>query len=289
MKFYDLYRTLPKKPGFDDENVIEKLIEVVAFSHECLERTDILDLTSMVEEKTYFAFGKQSEHTRAVNAALFISEKESVTDRLGVLLREPFSNQLDSEEITRVVYSAAMLFCCANDLRTKNDQKTPGTFFEYLIRILFSVHLGCAAQTSLPVMNMDEDCWLPTDLVYDLGAKKPKFHIPVKTSTRERIIQVWAHQRVVDGAYGVGRFLGLPCIMAETKVDSRKKEVVEICLPNQWRLYQLFIAQLWGVCYLDLPAKYEALNHVYPLLRIKTAGDFLEKDGILETFLKSIS
>lgn len=210
-------------------------------------------------------------------------------DRLHDLLIHPFSNQLSSEEITKVVYSSAMLFCCANDLRSKNDQKTPGTFFEYLIQIVFAAHFQCTAKTSLPVMNMDEDCSLPTDLVYDLGTKKPKFHIPVKTSTRERIIQVWAHQRVVDGAYGVGRFLGLPCIMAETKVDSKNREVVEICLPNQWRLYQMFIAQLWGVCYLDLPEKYEALNHVYPLIKIKTVGDFLEKDGILDTFLHSIS
>ncbi|MCC5847612.1 MAG: hypothetical protein JJU29_05900 [Verrucomicrobia bacterium] len=112
--------------------------------------------------------------------------------------------------------------------------------------------------------------------------------MPVKTSTRERIIQVWAHQRVVDGAYGVGRFLGLPVIMAETKVDAKKKEVVEICLPRQWRLYQMFIAQLWGVCYLDLPMKYEALNHVYPLLNVHPVGDYLSKDGIMDRFLKTL-
>lgn len=51
MKFYDLYRALPKKPVLDDTSVIEKLIEVIGHSYEYLEYAEVLDLTSMVAKK----------------------------------------------------------------------------------------------------------------------------------------------------------------------------------------------------------------------------------------------
>lgn len=137
--------------------------------------------------------------------------------------------------------------------------------------------LNVAPQRSLPVLNLDLKGELPTDFVFDLGAERPKFHLPVKTSTRERIIQVWAHQRVLDGVYGTGRFLALPIILTETKLDTKKLEVVEICLPWQWRLYQMHIANLWNVCYLDAPASYLALDETFPRIGVATIGDILKK------------
>lgn len=50
---------------------------------------------------------------------------------------------------------------------------------------------------------------------------------------------LWAHQKLLDGVYGIERFMGIPVLLAETKTDNKKKEVVEICLPEQWRVYQL--------------------------------------------------
>jgi hypothetical protein len=122
---------------------------------------------------------------------------------------------------------------------------------------------------------------LPTDFVFDLGQGQPKFHLPVKTSTRERVIQVWAHQRVLDGVYGSGRFLGTPVILAETKTDSVKRSVIEICLPDQWRIYQMHIAQLKRVYYLDVPTAYEALNNVFPPLNVAPFGRFFHETAAL--------
>ena len=36
-------------------------------------------------------------------------------------------------------------------------------------------------------------------------------------------------------------------VLAETKLGQKSHEVIEICLPDQWRVYQMFIAQLWRV------------------------------------------
>ena len=161
-------------------------------------------------------------------------------------------------------------------------KKRQEPFFEYLIGHLFSRRLGVNPTTRLPVLNIDMETTLPTDFVFNLGKDKPKFHLPIKISTRERVIQVWAHQRVLDGVYGTGRFLGTPVILTETMTDQRKREVIEICLPEQWRIYQMHIAQLKRIYYLDVPVSYDKLNLVFPRLNVKSFGHFFfELDSLM--------
>jgi hypothetical protein len=218
-----------------------------------LSKLETIELRSLVSNKQYFAFihgGKKS-------------------------------TELQPEQLTRIVYSVAASFFCFIDLNKEGDQKTPGTFFEYLIGHLFAWRLNVNPKVQSPVLNLDMEGTLPTDFIFDLGANRAKFHVPVKTSTRERVIQVWAHQRVLDGVYGTGRFLGTPVIVGETKTDRKKNEVIEICLPDQWRIYQMHIAQLKRIYYLDMPAVYERLNEVFPPLNVKPFGHFfLEADTL---------
>lgn len=180
-----------------------------------------------------------------------------------------------------------MTCCAGKDVTSKGDQKTPGTIFEWICAALIKSCLKVNPVRSLQVLNLDLKGNLPTDFVFDLGEEKPKFHLPVKTSTRERIIQVWAHQRVLDGVYGVGRFLAMPIILTETKLDSKKLEVIEICLPWQWRLYQMHIALLWNVCYLDAPNAYLNLDNKFPRIPVSTLGDVLKKGGRLDKLLEA--
>lgn len=240
------------------------------------------ELKSLVPDKSYFEFVKDKKASRAVNSALFSSDLSGWHTFIKAL-QEKTLNQLTPEAITSAIYSVAMSFCCYVDLTKIGDQKTPGTFFEYLIGHLFSRHLGVNPTNKLQVLNLDDNSTtLPTDFVFSLGKNKPRFHLPVKTSTRERVIQVWAHQRVLDGVYGTGRFLGTPVILAETKTDKRKKEVIEICLPDQWRIYQMHIAQLKRIYYLDVPVSYDKLNDVFPPLNVKSFGHFFfELDDLI--------
>ena len=57
-------------------------------------------------------------------------------------------------------------------------------------------------------------------------------------------------------------------------MDRVKTEVIEICLPAQWRIYQMHIAQLKRIYYLDVPATYEKLNEVFPPIAVKSFGHF---------------
>lgn len=225
--------------------------------------------------KEYFAFksNKRAKLSRAVNRNLYESDPAVALCFLDGVRHNTITTQL-AEEITRACYTIAITFCSSIDLLKDNDQKTPGTFFEYFMGHLFAVQFDMAPAKRLDVLNLDMRASLPTDFIFDLGDNRPKFHIPVKTSTRERVVQVWAHQRVLDGVYGTGRFLGLLSCLSETKLDHRTKVVTEICLPEQWRIYQLFIAQLKRIYYLDIPAKYEELNTIFPPIHVKPFGEF---------------
>lgn len=230
-------------------------------------------LRSLIPGKSYFAFRIGEKMSRAVNSAQFVANGGKWTAFAKAVAKNDLS-RFTPEEITRIIYSVAISFCCYIDLTKSRDQKTPGTFFEYLISHLFAWKLGVKPTTRIQVLNLDLETTLPTDFIFNLGKDRPKFHLPIKTSTRERVIQVWAHQRVLDGVFGTGRFLGTPVILAETKTDAARREVIEICLPEQWRIYQMHIAQLKRIYYLDVPATYLKLNDVFPPISVKSFGHF---------------
>src|SRR5438046_2364030 len=177
-----------------------------------------------------------------------------------------------------------MSYCCATDILKTGDQKTPGTFFEILIGPLVARSLGLNPEQQIKVPTLDLDITLPTDFVFDLGPGKNRVHLPIKTSTRERVVQVWAHQRVLDGMHGVARFKGVLVAMTETN-KQKDVSVVEVCLPNQWMAYQMYIAQMFRIYYLDLPQAYLRLADAYPFIQVKPFGDFfgeldkIEKSG----------
>ena len=247
-----------------------------------LAKVDTVPLTSLVSNKEYFAFTRGGKLSRAVNKAQFIPDP-GLWEQFCAALVTNKAREMDPDTINRAVYSLAISFFCYIDLTKTGDQKTPGTFFEYLIGHLFAYRLDVNPKTRLPVLNLDLQATLPTDFIFDLGPNRAKFHLPVKVSTRERVIQIWAHQRVLDGVYGTGRFLGTPVILAETKTDRKKKEVVEICLPDQWRIYQMHIAQLKRIYYLDVPVEYSKLNSVFPPLNVKPFGHFFAEADTVST------
>lgn len=261
----------------------QKLIgDIYRASCKFLSKAHAEPLKSLVPGKAYFAFRQSRKLSRAVNKELFLAAPEQWESFCKAIANRE-RPAMDADSITRIIYSVAASFFCFVDLTKEGDQKTPGTFFEYLIGHLFAWRLDVNPKTRLPVLNLDMEATLPTDFVFDLGPNRAKFHLPVKVSTRERVIQVWAHQRVLDGVYGTGRFLGTPVILTETKTDKKKLEVIEICLPDQWRIYQMHIAQLKRIYYLDVPAAYTKLNDVFPPLSVKPFGHFFAEAGTLPT------
>jgi hypothetical protein len=123
------------------------------------------------------------------------------------------------------------------------------------------------------------------DFLIDLGERHRKVHLPVKMSTRERVVQAWAHQRLLDAAYGLGTYRGIMILFSETKLDSRSYEVVEICVPDQWLAYQSLLARMDRIYYFDLPQRYCTLSSQFPnLIVIKQFCEFFtEKEAVLHS------
>ena len=275
------------------KSVFKEIKEPEAISHlfqelfnECehlLSSKEKVLLNSQIINKEYFSYGENRKLTRPINKNLYDHATDNMVNSFFEKLKINSITDITAENITFIVYRIAISFCAAIDIIKESDQKTPGTFFEYLMGHLFSINFGVKPRNQIEVLNLDMKSKLPTDFIFDLGTNKPKFHVPVKTSTRERVVQVWAHQRVLDGVYGNGRFIGLLTCLAETKLDHKTKDVVEICLPEQWRLYQLFISQLKRVYYLDIPQKYSELNNFFPKIHVKQFGEFFhEKELLME-------
>lgn len=225
-------------------------------------------LTSQVAQKSYGAFRHRASPSRPVCLELFPASDTEFSDAIAAF--DADRGALSPAQVTRSIYAVAMAFCAANDAAKSNDRKTPATFFEILAGHLVASFLGVQPRRSIPVLHMDEDhVELPTDYWFDLGPEQQKIHLPVKMSTRERAIQVWAHQRILDGVFGTSRLIGVLIALAETKLSRRTLDVVEICVPGQWQLYQRYIAPIHRVYYLDPPAAYLALN---PEISVRSIG-----------------
>src|SRR5204862_6184757 len=115
----------------------QSLGKVFTASCRYLSKLKTVELRSLVSNKEYFAFTDGKKVSRAVNKRLFLDEPTEweVFCRTIAANKEP---DLDAETITRIVYSVAVSFFCYIDLTKDGDQKTPGTFFEYLIGHLFA-------------------------------------------------------------------------------------------------------------------------------------------------------
>ena len=251
------------------------LLDLIEMADNTLQACDRVELSTSIEGKRYHKLiGKAGYPSRPINSILF---DESLSDSKTIFhaILKGDRKSYSSEEITKAVYTVCISCCAGIDVTKKSDRKTQGTLFEWICAAMMEGVLKVRPERAMEILNLDLKGKLPTDLIFNLGNEKPKFHIPVKTSTRERIIQVWAHQRMLDGVYGTGRFLALPLILTETKLDAKTQKVTEICLPWQWRLYQMHIASLWHVCYFDAPTEYLKLNEVFPPVRVITVGDAL--------------
>lgn len=265
------------KTNLKNNDVSELITKMVMDSLEYLSIQSVKEnITSKVPNKTYFQFRLKNDVSvsRPINSSLFV-DKIKQEDIFKILKSD--INRFKHSFISQLIYTMAMSYCCAVDLLKKRDQKTPGTYFEILIGHIFSKKYNVNPDKKIQVINLDKKTTLPTDFVFNLGTEKSRIHLPIKTSTRERVIQVWAHQRVIDGVYGVNKFRGILVCINETNKQSKDNSVIEVCLPGQWAIYQMYIARMYRVYYLDIPEKYALMSKSYPFIQVKEFADFFKE------------
>lgn len=205
------------------------------------------------------------------NAADFRSAAEGLR---GHLLR---GDVLSTGHITSVVYTAVMAFSLAIDLWSPGSRKTPGTFFEvfvgsccllkfssYVMKKHIRMPIGLSddadsiadldAESGAEERTLSGD-FVSTDLVIERPDGLRGAVIPLKITTRERIVQPFAHQRILDSAYPRTYKSFLACI-SEVQRDDKTTSVKQVCVPGTVALFQTHLAHLSGIYYCDIPQRY---------------------------------
>jgi len=245
------------------------ILQMASHAREMLERSDRVELHSLVAEKSYFAF-RANVQSRAVNHGLYADEAAEFR-RLLRAFGSGFRGTSEIE-IVKAAYTIAYSVFAAHDVYSVG-RKASATFFEILIGHIIGRALGVSPRRKVRVPESGAE--LPTDYVFDPGPGSRKIHLPIKTSTRERAVQAWVHQLVLERIFGTGQYRGILVVAAETKQDSRTGEVIEICVPKQLQMFQSRVAEITRIYYLDPPQPYLALANEFPRVEVRSFGSVL--------------
>lgn len=231
-------------------------------------------LISKVPGKQYISFRLADTVARPANKALYVADYAQIKSWWGSF----YKATLASDEVSRLLYTMALAPCLAMELLDRQNKKGPATYFECLVGHLFARDLSTQPmkKASLPVQG--RQVRLTMDFLFQTPKEKPNLHLPVKMSTRERVVQAWSHQRLLDGAFGRGTYEGKMVIFSETKLNSKSLEVVEICVPDQWLAYQTLLSKMKVIYYFDAPNRYMELTTKYPeLIEIRPFTEYFSQ------------
>jgi len=223
-----------------------------------------VELVSRVPGKRYLAFRRRRVEegiSRPANSELFVCNEREI----GANWEGWIAGTLPQERLARISYTACLAPCLALELFDRQNKKGPATFFECVIGHVFARALRCNPTKGVSLQVEGATARLTMDFLFNTPADR-KFHLAVKLSTRERVVQAWAHQRILDSAYGTGTYSGIMLLFGETKLDSRSHEVVEICVPEQWLVYQSLLSRMQRIYYFDPPQRYLDLTAAHPNL-----------------------
>lgn len=219
--------------------------------------------------KTYFAFSDISDVkklSRPVNTSLYIADETVFKRSWDAVIQGVEQGRIsaDSEVIDRVLYTATVSFCCCYDIWKKSSRKTPGTYFEVFLGSLLSLMLPTMHRSKfIPLPGVEHK--LSTDIFFK--GQNGGLVIPAKITTRERIVQPYAHQRILDSVFGEQQYRSLLLCVSETRRNDHTVMVNDICVPGPIKLYQQHLSHLAGIYYMDPPARYlqEDVQSVVPV------------------------
>jgi hypothetical protein len=206
-------------------------------------------------------------------------ELREVWGRLAAQVKERVLT-MTAAQANSAIYTHVMSFCCLIDLVARASRKTPGTLFELTMGMLLSELSGRRRGKQVRVEG--ERYTVPTDLVLFSDDEPLAAHLVVasKISTRERVVQAYAQQRILEEIYP-GQYKSI--LVAANEMNMQGTGAIhETCVPNQIGLFQKYLAQLAGIYYLDPPRGYVEAPFNKPTfshpLPVRTIGDLLVTD-----------
>lgn len=233
---------------------------------------------SRSDDKGYVIYSSNGGKSRPVNSSIFIESKEDFQkgwkELLGSIDPIKHASSLSEERINNVIYTSIMGFCICYDIWKSKSRKTPGTHFEVLLGSLLHQFLPSFSREKFVVLP-DQDEKVSTDIVFDEDSKG--LVVPAKITTRERIVQPYAHQRILDSIFGEGRYRSILLCVSETQRDDDNQHVNDICVPGTIKLFQAHLSKLAGLYYLDPPTRYMAQD-ISDLVVVGNFGKLLKSD-----------
>ena len=247
----------------------------------------------------YYVFDNQGDVSRPVRPDLFIDELSDFEDHQSIMISDLKSgaagwNDDQVKRATRVIYTSVMSFACCIDLWKRSSRKTPGTFFEvYFAGLMPFAFPDAVLSKHIPlpgVPNVEEDIIeeiedaddgsssVATDLVVSHPEYERKIVIPLKITTRERIVQPFAHQRILDSAFSSGMYNSFLTCVSETQLDKKTQSVKQVCVPGTVKLFQRHLGNMTGLYYCDVPQRYAAPD-MAAYLPVKEIGEIFKDFG----------
>jgi hypothetical protein len=233
---------------------------------------------SEIGDKSYSVFDANQRLSRPYLPELYIDDPENFAalwdDFISSLDGKQHVCELPAESINKLLYSSVTAFSICYDLWNPGARKTPGTFYEVLMGSVFGLLLPTFVRTKfIPIPNETES--VSTDIVFASRSGGGGLVIPTKITTRDRVVQPFAHQRILDNVFGANRFKSILVCVSELQREG-DDGANEICVPGTIRLFQKHLSQLSGIYYLDPPSRY-LQNDVTSIIRVDTVGDLLKK------------
>jgi hypothetical protein len=265
---------------------LEACLDVIFVSHQTLIKNTTYSNYGIFRGQTpvcYNTFSVNDSHSRPVRPDLFMESTSVLEDAADVcksLLQRRSLDWTDRERevLTSFIYTSVMAVSCAFDIWRRDSRKTPGTFFEMLMaglfkllldREKFSKHIPLLERISDEESLLDsvdaaredntakeKDASVSTDLVIESQEAGRGVVIPLKITTRERIVQPFAHQRILNSFFGENIYSSLIACISETQLNKKERDIKQICVPGTIKLFQQHLAGIGGLYYCDVPERY---------------------------------
>lgn len=226
----------------------------------------------------YNAFSCNGVTSRPIRPDLFMSDPNEFNAAFSALKHKIKSNlsscgDADRENANKVIYTAVMSVACCFDLWQSGSRKTPGTFFEiFIAALLKAIIKNGEFSKHIPLECDGEKTSVSTDIVIKGG--RGSAVIPLKITTRERIVQPFAQQRILDSFFGEGVYQSFIACISETQQDKNNSKVNHICVPGTIILYQKHLSSISGLYYCDIPERYLE-DDLTSVISVKSMGDFI--------------
>lgn len=275
---HDLFRDASNAYG-SGSHALAEVKGVCARCHEMLATRAAVKNLGSAGGKQYYVFTDGARLSRPFLSSLYESDHDKWRRSWDSLVAavDPggrrFATSADSANAP--LYTAITAFSAAYDLWKPTSRKTPGTVFEIILGS-FLQHVLSDYQREKHVILEGETENVATDIVFTRPGRRGGLVIPAKITTRERIVQPFAHQRILESFFGEGKYRSVLVCVSEMQRD-KTRGANEICVPGALRLYQKHLATMSGIYYLDPPSRY-LQKDVTDWMPVATVGVLLTSD-----------